>query len=194
MFAINISLWLSARVLVFVMYPDNKVHGAHLGPVGPIWAPCWPHEPCYQGTSFSHAVTVVRRMLIINNNKSAMFESSDNSVPKNRKIFYRPDVQVIFVLYSYLRCLRSFIPNKTIFTKYCFTQWISKLPKSFGIHWVRQYLVHFMVLAGIVNETVYKTELIFTGLGHGKFSEFLALTTCWNLNTVDLNTMSVVNN
>ena len=22
---------------------------AHLCPVGPRWAPCWPHEPCYQG-------------------------------------------------------------------------------------------------------------------------------------------------
>ena len=31
-------------------FPDSKVHGAtHLGPVGPSWAPCWPHEPCYQG-------------------------------------------------------------------------------------------------------------------------------------------------
>ena len=29
--------------------PDGKVHGAHLGPVGPRWAPCWPHQPCYQG-------------------------------------------------------------------------------------------------------------------------------------------------
>ena len=29
--------------------PDSKVHGAHLGPVGPRWAPWWPHEPCYQG-------------------------------------------------------------------------------------------------------------------------------------------------
>ena len=26
-------------------------HGAHLGPVGPRWAPFWPHEPWYQGTS-----------------------------------------------------------------------------------------------------------------------------------------------
>ena len=26
-------------------------HGAHLGPFGPRWAPCWPHEPCYQGSS-----------------------------------------------------------------------------------------------------------------------------------------------
>ena len=25
-------------------------HGGHLGPVGPRWAPCWPNEPCYQGT------------------------------------------------------------------------------------------------------------------------------------------------
>ena len=24
-------------------------HGAHLGAVGPRWAPCWPHESCYQG-------------------------------------------------------------------------------------------------------------------------------------------------
>ena len=27
-------------------------HGAHLGPTGPRWDPCWPHEPCYLG-SFS---------------------------------------------------------------------------------------------------------------------------------------------
>ena len=24
-------------------------HGANLGPIGPRWAPCWPHEPCYLG-------------------------------------------------------------------------------------------------------------------------------------------------
>ena len=23
--------------------------GAHLGPTGPRWVPCWPHEPCYLG-------------------------------------------------------------------------------------------------------------------------------------------------
>ena len=27
-------------------------HGAQLGPVGPRWAPCWPHEPCYTMTSY----------------------------------------------------------------------------------------------------------------------------------------------
>ena len=30
--------------------PDSKVHGANMGPVGPRWTPCWPYEPCYQGT------------------------------------------------------------------------------------------------------------------------------------------------
>ena len=29
-------------------------HGAHLGPVGPRWAPCWPHEPCYLGSYTMH--------------------------------------------------------------------------------------------------------------------------------------------
>ena len=28
------------------------LHGAHLGPTGPRWAPCWPHDPCYLGGAF----------------------------------------------------------------------------------------------------------------------------------------------
>ena len=41
-----------STLLYFVMaqYLDSKVHGAHLGPTGPRWAPCWPHELCYLGT------------------------------------------------------------------------------------------------------------------------------------------------
>ena len=42
---------------VICSFPDSKVyvwgqHGAHLGPVGPRWAPCWSHEPCYLGCFF----------------------------------------------------------------------------------------------------------------------------------------------
>ena len=29
--------------------PDSKFHGTHMGPVGPSFAPCWPHRPCYRG-------------------------------------------------------------------------------------------------------------------------------------------------
>ena len=37
-------------------YPDSKVHGAHLGPTGPRWAPCWPHELCYLGMLLNYGV------------------------------------------------------------------------------------------------------------------------------------------
>ena len=34
--------------------PDSKVHGANMGPTwvlsAPDGPPCWPHEPCYQGS------------------------------------------------------------------------------------------------------------------------------------------------
>ena len=29
----------------YTLYPDSKIHGAHLGPPGS----CGPHKPCYQG-------------------------------------------------------------------------------------------------------------------------------------------------
>ena len=35
-------------------------HGAHMGPTGPRWAPCWPHELCYLGIPFSQYVTCIR--------------------------------------------------------------------------------------------------------------------------------------
>ena len=31
-------------------------HGAHLGPTGPRWAPCWPHELCYLGWHSVHSM------------------------------------------------------------------------------------------------------------------------------------------
>ena len=34
-------------------------HGTHLGPFGPRGAPCWPHEPCYQGFSFTRLVCML---------------------------------------------------------------------------------------------------------------------------------------
>ena len=39
-------------IWIWIEFPDSKVHGANMGPVGPRWAPCWPHEPCYQGLLF----------------------------------------------------------------------------------------------------------------------------------------------
>ena len=45
------------RVMVPLIARFMGHHGAHLGPTGPRWSPCWPHEPCllsgthWQGTS-----------------------------------------------------------------------------------------------------------------------------------------------
>ena len=30
-------------------FPGSKVHVANMGPTWVLWAPVWPHEPCYQG-------------------------------------------------------------------------------------------------------------------------------------------------
>ena len=39
-------------------------HGAHLGPVGPRWAPCWSHEPCYQRPYWAyHSLTLLSNSL-----------------------------------------------------------------------------------------------------------------------------------
>ena len=59
--------------------------------------------------------------------------------------------------FSFSEVYRSFIPNKTTFTMYCLTHQISKLPRSFEIHWVRQYLINFIGLGGLVTAAVYRT-------------------------------------
>ena len=40
-------------------------HGAHLGPIGPRWASCWPHEPCYQGIHISVTVDQYRWLIML---------------------------------------------------------------------------------------------------------------------------------
>ena len=43
---------------ILLLYPDSMgQHGAHLGPTGPRWAPCWAHELCYPVALFLGQVT-----------------------------------------------------------------------------------------------------------------------------------------
>ena len=76
------------------------------------------------------------------------------------------------------RLLLSFFQSCHMFTGHLFH--FSKLPLSFEINGIGQWLVHFTDLAGIVNTTVYKTEPISTGLTHGILSWFLTLPLCIN--------------
>ena len=45
-------------VVFWRKFPDSKVHGAHLGPTGPRWAPCWCHELCYLGGFCYNGITL----------------------------------------------------------------------------------------------------------------------------------------
>ena len=49
----QIPYWAKVRNLYFLRHPRQQgswgKHGAHLGPTGPRWALCWPHETCYLG-------------------------------------------------------------------------------------------------------------------------------------------------
>ena len=47
-------------VILAYKYPDSKVHGANMCPVGSRWPPFWPHEPCHQGIfTIEHCLAVL---------------------------------------------------------------------------------------------------------------------------------------
>ena len=54
---------LSFHVFIDIYYLSGQ-HGAHLGPVGPSWAPCRPHEPFYQGIFAQNRAMVVLMVVI----------------------------------------------------------------------------------------------------------------------------------
>ena len=86
------------------------------------------------------------------------------AVSKIRKNICRSDGQVTFELYGRFRSLQI------LYSKQNYIHWV--LLRSFEIHLIRQNLVNFLDLVGIVNATVYKTKPIFTGLEHGKCPNF----------------------
>ena len=91
--------------------------------------------------------------------KQRHIHSTQSQCQKFGKIFTGPMYKLFLKFTIILDVYRSFIRNKISFTKCCLIQWISKLPLSFQIHWVRQYLINFTGLASLV-----------LGLGTGKFS------------------------
>ena len=62
-------------------------HGAHLGPVGPRWAPCWPHEPCSQGIFTGNKHTILwffkPQNTLMTSNSSAHTFMKDKSASGN---------------------------------------------------------------------------------------------------------------
>ena len=62
-------------------------HGAHLGLVGPRWAPCWSHESCYQeyishfgdGMEWYTMKTVHH---VLSTNRTAKYRDLENNIEK----------------------------------------------------------------------------------------------------------------
>ena len=51
-----VSMWPDTYMIINIRYQSSwGQYGAHLGPVGPRWAPYGPHEPRYLG-SFQHFI------------------------------------------------------------------------------------------------------------------------------------------
>ena len=65
-------------------------HGVHLGPVGPRWAPCWPHEPCYQGDSAHRWDQDLYSLM----NKSLTTRSHEVSKPRESRLDFSNRLEI----------------------------------------------------------------------------------------------------
>ena len=74
----------------------------HLGPVGPRWAPCWPHEPCYQGScheeKLSSLVIMTTSSADSNHNMSIMMTLSQTVVSLDNQVSGTPPLTIISAL------------------------------------------------------------------------------------------------
>ena len=97
-------------------YPDSKVHGAnmgdtwvlcswgqhgaHLGPIGPRWTPCWSHEPCDQGMFAEVGVTPVWHYIPARWNFvpswASIHEAIGRLIARSREVSKPPDLGLDF--------------------------------------------------------------------------------------------------
>ena len=84
--------------------------GAHLGPVGPRWAPCWSHEPCYQGCELPDMemskISLCNANVCISSSSASSFSSS--SLTENVLSYWK-----VRSLYRYIH--RLFVCSSTTF-------------------------------------------------------------------------------
>ena len=70
-------------------------HGAHLGPTGPRWAPCWPHELCYLGPQWNVWYFADFRYIFWKENICVFIQISLKFVPKGAIVNKSALVQVM---------------------------------------------------------------------------------------------------
>ena len=84
----------------YMYYPDSKIHGAHLGPTGPRWAPCWSYELCYLGTYWTSQSIIPQYS-----------QKKPHSLPRRASygVFFVSSKPDLFDLY----CIREHVINGT---------------------------------------------------------------------------------
>ena len=96
--------WLSLNVLKLgginstsqIVFSSWGKHGAHLGPVGPRWAPCWPHEPCHQGCFSSTSISWVYKVTVMKDQFTCTTANRDKIAFASLKILFVIPVLHIF--------------------------------------------------------------------------------------------------
>ena len=106
-------------------------HGAHLGPAGPRWAPCWPHDPCYLGyvpvTCWRHQIETFSASLALCAGNSPVTVEFTSQRPVKRS----------FDVFFYLRLNKRLSKQsrrrwfEKRLKKHCWVHW-SKMSKWFG--------------------------------------------------------------
>ena len=111
------------------MGPTLGQHGAHLGPTGPRWSPCWPHELCYLGSQRNEPWH--RKMYL---------PSSGNFVNLSIRLMYRIFNYLLFLKFANrkLRQQNIFCRNDPVLW-----QWIKDTPREIHVYYKRWVTLNF---------------------------------------------------
>ena len=123
--------WLCVSLTLFTFYwsiPDSKVHGANMGPTGPRWAPCWPHELCYLGWLHNQLLTTLQMHNMSwelwcrhmdSDIHSHEWKSLANRIMSDPKNCYSWHRMYYFISYMLFYCPEHTIPLKAIINRSC---------------------------------------------------------------------------
>ena len=127
-------------------HPNNKIHGANMGPTWVLSAPDKPHvgsmNLAIRAAEFVENIPNPEEVIhpVATDCKAPVWPrgflwgyNRANSLPWGGIV---PTLKVFWIVVLTL-------PARPVeFTRCCLTQWISKLPMNFGIRWVRQRLLN----------------------------------------------------
>ena len=131
------------ELTIFLTAKFMGQHVAHLGPIGPSWAPCWPHEPCdiprlYLPSMGQPWVSIV----------CVCYEKIDHVISKLYNIMHF--INLLYLWPNRLLCLPQVMPTTSLITcNLCKLVW---LQQSLCLYLLR-FVYDFLPLGDHVNTT-----------------------------------------